>query len=172
MKTGKGHDYGFRWGSRRLMDLAELFVPALEEWARLEESEGANVSVMLYSHDPDECSHSIQVHPQHKTLRVAAEDPRWIAFNKKEPEPEKQAKPERLDLDQTRGVVHYPHNCGRCLSEDIMRGTVTGTYICSRCVVGLGVTFPTEPTVRLNGRTHLRSDFARVAAAQISTDVR
>lgn len=85
MKTGKGHEYSFKWGSRRLLDLAELLVPALNEWARLEESEGSDVSVMLHPHDPSECPHSMQVRPQHKTRHVPVEDPRWVVFSRREP---------------------------------------------------------------------------------------
>ena len=151
MKTKSGMEYEYRQGSARLIDLAERRIPAGEEWMKDNLNPGDRVTVLFYSDDADEVPH-----------RYSMQKP-----------PEKvPVDPQRTDLDQARGVVHYPHNCGRCLSEDIMRGQVTGTYICRRCVVGLGVSFPTEPTIRLNGRTYLLSDFAKVAAAQISSDVR
>lgn len=62
-----------------------------------------------------------------------------------------------IDLDQARGLIHYPYNCGRCLSDrDLCRGIVTGIYLCI-CTNDLykGDREAYEgSTVRVNGRTY------------------
>ena len=84
MKTGRGHDYGFRWGSARLMDLAEDLLPVLNKWAHKAESKGSGITLLLSPHDHKECPHSVYVFPDHKTRRVPVEDPRWHVFSRRE----------------------------------------------------------------------------------------
>jgi hypothetical protein len=67
------------------------------------------------------------------------------------PAPKRTGKIRKIDLDQARGLVHYPYNCGRCMSEDICRGQVTGTYMCNCDSIDLP--YPGS-TVRVNGRTY------------------
>ena len=61
-----------------------------------------------------------------------------------------------VNLDQMRGLVHYPYNCGSCMSEDICRGMVTGTYICicQNKLYSIGDKEYEGSTVRVNGRTY------------------
>lgn len=71
-----------------------------------------------------------------------------------------------IDLDQARGLVHYPYNCGKCLSDDICRGMVIGTYLCNCDHIDeahRGGKVPYKgSTIRVNGRTYPIHEFVEM----------
>lgn len=74
---------------------------------------------------------------------------------------------QHVDLDQLRGLVHYPYNCGTCMSDNITRGMVTGTYI-HDCDARLASAF--GPTIRVYGRTYPIDDFVEMIQPTLPTE--
>ncbi len=73
-----------------------------------------------------------------------------------------------VNLDQLRGIVHYPYNCGACMSEDISRGQVVGTYLHNNCPEDVAAAF--GPKITVHGRTYLVADFVDLISSALPTE--